>query len=426
VPNLRACKYVDRDASVRALAAIAGMPNAISVRDLILLLGDKAYGPRPIYILGHNTNTIEHVKGALGAGANALEIDVTAYETDLSVLCVDHAGLLGDSPGSAAAPRFDDFLMALRDLARGQHELALVVLDCKPPAATPQHGPGMLGMVRRLFSNETGVNVIISVSDVTSSNPYRLDGTSLFDKIALGLGPREGLMIDQTDNPDEVAAIFRRLGFPRFCYGYGTSDPLSDQGAMVYRHSIERACWMSATLDAPRFVYAWTVNDRTDQEIYLEVGVNGIIADPDGIANLKTILGRPENAARYRLAARSDNPLLPANAAYGLTVVTSDIEHAGTDANLTFTLTGANATAAVTIDSNYNERMEQGSTNFVVLPAPDLGTPQSITVSRDDSGNAPDWHLASIEVQSRRYGGSKKAMFDCWIGNSGAVKRALI
>jgi hypothetical protein len=46
--------------------------------------------------------------------------------------------------------------------------------------------------------------------------------------------------------------------------------------------------------------------------------------------------------------------------------------------------------------------------------------------ARDDSGNAPDWHLASIEVGSRRYGGAKKAMFDCWIGNSGAVKRALI
>jgi hypothetical protein len=292
VSNLLGCKYVDGDASVRALAAIAGMRDAISVRDLILLLGDKAYGPRPIYILGHNTNTIDQVKDALRAGANALEIDVTAYEADLSVLCVDHAGPLGNAPGSADAPRLDVFLTSIRDLARGYNELALVVLDCKPPAATPLHGPGMLNMVRRLFSNETGVNVIIPVADVTSADPYRLDGTSLFDKIALDLGPREGLMIDQTDNPDEVAAFFRRLGISRFCYGYGTSDPLSENGAMVYRHAIERACWMSATLDAPRFVYVWTVNDRTDQEIYLEVGVNGIIVDPDGIANLKVILGR--------------------------------------------------------------------------------------------------------------------------------------
>jgi hypothetical protein len=263
------------------------------------------------------------------------------------------------------------------------------------------------------------------VGDVTSSNPYRLDGTSVFDDIAIDIHAREGLMIDAEDNPDDVAAFFRRLGVTRFCYGNGTSDPFSDEGAMVYRIPIELACWMTVTRNEPRFVYAWTVNDIGDQKLYLCVGVNGIIADPDDLSHFPEILKQPEFAARFRPAVRSDNPFLPPNSAYGLTVRTSDIEMAGTDANVHFTLTGESGSSSVTVNTDYNGRMESGSVNFVVLPSPNLGVLRSITVQRDDSGNAPDWHLASIEVQSHRFGGYHTASFDCWIDSTDKFTRPL-
>ena len=57
------------------------------------------------------------------------------------------------------------------------------------------------------MTDDTGVNVIISVGDVTSSNPYRLDGTSVFDAIAADIGPREGFMIDAQDDPLAVASF---------------------------------------------------------------------------------------------------------------------------------------------------------------------------------------------------------------------------
>jgi hypothetical protein len=232
-------------------------------------------------------------------------------------------------------------------------------------------------------------------------------------------------MIDAQDNPDDVAAFFKDLGVTRFCYGNGTSFPLSDEGAMVYRTPIEQACWMRVVRGGPRFVYAWTVNDVSDQQLYLRIGVDGIIADLGSIAHFDTILRDPEFAARYRLARRSDNPFLPANAAYGLTVRTSDISMAGTDANVTFTVTGANGSSSTTVDTGYNGRMERDSVNFVVLASPDLGELHSMTVQRDDSGNAPDWHLASIVVESLRYRSQKTASFDCWIENTSQFTRPL-
>ena len=232
-------------------------------------------------------------------------------------------------------------------------------------------------------------------------------------------------MIDEQDNPNEVAAFFKNLGVTRFCYGNGTSLPLSDEGAMVYRTPIEQACWMRVTQNGPRFVYAWTVNDIDDQRLYLCIGVNGIIADQDGIAHFAGILLDPEFAARYRVAKRSDNPFLPANASYGLTVRTSDVSMAGTDAHVTFTVTGANGSSSITTDTNYNRRMERGLLNFVILPSPDLGELHSVTVQRDNSGNAPDWHLTSIIVESLRYRKQKTALFDCWIDTTDPFTRPL-
>lgn len=426
MPALRSANYVDPPVSVRSLAQLAGIRTAVSLRELITLLGDRRFGPMPVYIIGHNTNSIAEVKDALEQGANAVEVDVTACETDLNLLCIDHAGLLGDSPGGAGAPRFKDFLRDLRLIVdEDRKRLALVIFDCKSPAATPEHGRTMIDAIRSILTAGTELNVIISVADVTSSNRYRLDGTSIFDHIGSTIGAREGLMIDAQDDPDEVAAFFKDLGVTRFCYGNGTSFPLSDEGAMVYRTPIERACWMRVTHNGPRFVYAWTVNDIGDQKLYLRIGVNGMIADTGGIAHLSRTLLDPWYAARYRMATRTDNPFLPANASYGLTVHTSDRSMAGTDANVTLTVTGANGFSSTTTDTNFNRRMERGLSNFAILPSADLGDLHSVTVQRDNSGNAPDWHLASIIVESPRYRNRKTALFDCWIDTTAPFTRAL-
>jgi hypothetical protein len=211
--SLLSSNYVDPPINLRALAHLAGIANPISVKELIVLLGERRFQPKPFYVIGHNTNSTAEINASLDSGANAVEIDITAYAYNLNKLCIDHAGLTGDDPGRDKAPNLTGFLRKLRKIADARKQLALVIFDCKPPAATPEHGITIISEIRRILTIGTDLNIIISVGDVTSSNRYRLNGTSVFDKTSSSLGAREGFMIDADDNPGGVANFFKNLGY---------------------------------------------------------------------------------------------------------------------------------------------------------------------------------------------------------------------
>ena len=126
------------------------------------------------------------------------------------------------------------------------------------------------------------------------------------------------------------------------------------------------------------------------------------------------------------MAVRGDNPMRPANAAYGLAIHTGDVGSAGTDANVTFTVTGSRGAASVTVDTSLVGRMERNNRNYVTLQSPDLGTLRSITVQRDDTGNAPGWFLDNIVVRSFRYGTTATATFNRWFDNTSPSTQALV
>ena len=389
-------------------------------------MASRELGPEPLWILGHNTNSIEEVIAALDQGANAVEIDVTAYVHDLDALCIDHAGIMGDDPGRASAPAFEPFLRELREVADGRPELCMVEFDLKPPSSRPDFGPVMLSAIRDILTRGTTLSVILSVADVTTSHPDRPSGSSVFDRISGDVREREGFMIDSDDDVDGVADFFaKKLGVTRFGYGNGTAVPLLDEGARRYRAPIEKASWMRVVRGSPGFVEAWTVNRVENLQLYLRLGVNGLICDPDGIERVRDLLQQRELGERYRLARRSDDPMAPGGSAYGLTVMTTDRRSAGTDASITFTLTGDHGSASTTVDTSFRTRMEAGSINFVVLRCADLGTLKSITVQSDLSHIASGWHLDSITVESSRYGGRKTARFGTWIESADPVTREL-
>lgn len=413
--SLRSCNYVTLPASVRALAQLAGMSGNILLSELMLLLGSSAYAQRPFYIVAHNPNRIADVNVALAAGANAIEPDVNIYSSR-EELCVDHGPIFGGK-GDDGAPSLIDYLVQLRAIAQASPQLALIIFDCKEAAATPQHGLDIRDAVRKYLTDMIpDINVIISVPNVTDSSPYRLNGTTIFDQISAELRPREGCMIDEENDPSAVASFFSSKGVSRDCYGYGST--VFEEGDATYRSPLEAACWMKAARGEFRFIYAWTVNDDADQREYIRIGVDGIIADSDAIPGLRAIVAEPEFSGKVRLAARSDNPFLPLNASYGLTVQTGDVHMGGTDANVTFTLAGSLGSASVTVDTSLTARMERGQTNYVTLSAPNLGTLQSVTVQRDDSGNAPDWFLNFVDVQSYRYQAAAHGRFYRWIDST--------
>jgi hypothetical protein len=172
----------------------------------------------------------------------------------------------------------------------------------------------------------------------------------------------------------------------------------------------------SRKIIAPKFVYAWTVNDDEEIREYIEIGVDGIISDD--VSKLMTISQEAQFSSIVRRATRIDNPFIPANFGYGLVIHTGDVWHAGTDANVTFTLNGTLGNVSKTIDTSLIKRMERNLWNSVTIPSDDLGDLQTITVKRDNDGNAPDWFLDKIFVHSFRFGTSKQAVFNRWIDTS--------
>jgi PLAT/LH2 domain-containing protein/glycerophosphoryl diester phosphodiesterase family protein len=257
-------------------------------------------------------------------------------------------------------------LIALHQVALEHPELALVVFDCKHRTATPELGAKLLDA--------------------------------------------------------RVAHFFTAAGVERHCFGNGISFLNALLGPNV-RPSLEHACTLRAATGAPRFPYPWTVDDARLMREYIRLGVDGIITND--VARLRAVVAEPEFRSTVRLASRADDPLAGPRAAYGLIVHTGDTPMAGTDANVTFTLSGAAGSNCVTVDTRWRARMERNDWNYVTLESEDLGPLHAITVQRDDQGNAPGWYLDRIVVESARYGVSLGARFACWIDGTAPVARPL-
>jgi glycerophosphoryl diester phosphodiesterase len=365
---------------------------------------------RPFYLVGHNPNRIEKVLAALDAGANAIEPDVNVFEHDGDALCINHG------EGGRDAPSLVQFLSDLHAVAAQRPALSLVVFDCKPKVATPEHTRALLDAVRTHLTRDQGtaLNVVISVASLSEARA--------FDGIRALLGPREGLMVDEENDPSAVASFFAGAGVEHRCYGNGT--PI--QNAVVSPHlrpAIEKACALRAGEGAFRFIYEWTNNDAERMREFIRTGVDGIITDE--METLLSLTREPEFRALVRLARREDNPFEQPHAGYALTVHTGDVELGGTDARLTFTLTGARGSISKTIDASLLGRMERDGWDFVTIPSPDLGELASITVERDDSGIAPRWFLDRIRVDSFRHRVSRQASFERWIDTTAPVTQPL-
>ncbi len=365
---------------------------------------------RPVYVVGHNTNTLADVLAAISDGANALEPDVQIVDGRPDRLCISHG------TGSASAPLLGPFLDDLH--AALTPELALVIFDCKEEVTSPDHGFELLMAIRKHLTFDNNLSIIISIA-----NRKRGAG-GFFDRIVDILGPREGLMIDEERRPDLVTGYFTDRGVTNQGYGDGITFVNFLFGPQ-YRTTLETACGLRAQDGQPRFIYAWTVNAHDELREYLRIGVDGLITDDP--SDLKAIVtGEPEFIPMVRIATRDDNPFEPANFAYRLLIRTRDVKMAGTDANVTFTLKGAAGSASKTVNTQLIMRMERGQTNFVTIPSRDLGALQTITVRRDNQGNAPDWFLDSIDVRSARFGVSARATFNEDITNTSPVTRPLI
>ena len=422
-----------RPVSLKAVAQVFGISVPFSFKQLCAS-AESGNVPRPFYIVGHNTNSTTDVRTALASGANAIEVDINVYEDAQDKLCISEAGGLdSDEGGNPSAPSLERFLIELHPIVIDNPEnFALVIFDCKPKVATAQHGDILLGIIRNLLTFDNNLNVIISVAHLSEG--------AIFNSIKSILEAREGLMIDEEDDPEAVSAFFSDIDHQ--CYGNGIANVFQSPTLSPHlRPSIEKACVLRAGDGKIKFVYTWSVGDSDFMREDIRIGVNGIIPgkspsgfDSGSVASLLAIIDEQEFQSKVRLARRSDNPFTRPDTAYALQVHTGDKHNAGTDANVTFTLTGTLGSSSKTVDTSLigsllgktSGRMEQNAWDFVTLQSLNIGSLLSITVQRDDQGNAPDWFLDRILVNSFRYGVSKQANFGRWIDTTSPFTQLLV
>lgn len=92
----------------------------------------------------------------------------------------------------------------------------------------------------------------------------------------------------------------------------------------------------------------------------------------------------------------SYKPLIP----YEITVVTGDVQSAGTDAVLKLIAFGDNGTSGECVLEKSSERFERGRTDIFKIEIDDVAPLKKIRVFHDGKSSRPDWFLEKIELRS--------------------------
>jgi hypothetical protein len=366
---------------------------------------------RPFYVIAHQVNELDDIAHSISRGANAIECDISL--NDSGAFVVSHP------PDLFGSVDLNVYLDMVVTVARNNDHLALVCFDCKPSVADhPDLAVSLLTTIRERLSSQVSLVVLISVAGF----PQR----GFLGGLAGLLREREGVAIDEHDHPGEVASYFRDVGIERHAYGNGTN-------ALFLEHDIGKSILDAVVLKAsdrkgPRFVYVWTLNNRQSIRAYLRMGVDGVFVNfkgalAAGMRSIFEILVEGEFRGMLHLAPRSHDPFAESNEpSYVLEVHTSDLKNAGTDASVSFSLTGADGNLSTTIRTQQRGLFERGDTNSVALLGADIGPLQSLNVARNTAGNAPGWHLDFITVSSRLFRESKNIDFYEWIPTSGLTR----
>lgn len=370
---------------------------------------------RAIYLIGHNTNSLEDIERGLASGLNAFEIDLNLDPN--REIFVSHDSVDPTFLGFEAPPRLVPFLQGVRQIADRDQRVSLVVFDIKFSAA--DLGARVLRAVREHLTSGNGLRVIYSIATIEEAR-------TLFEPFFEDLAPNEGLMIDEEADPRQVSEFFEHHNVAHACYGDGvttlagvglpTPDLIAEMDLAVALRSIGQL----------RFVYPWVLVEADTIREFLRVGVSGIMVDTDNAGTLASVVAEPEFAARLHPARRDDDPFALHHSLI-LEVRTADVSFGGTDARVTFTLTSKHGSSVVhSVDARSNGRFERGSITFVSCWAVDLAPDDisGISVVHDGAGQGPDWHLDSITLRRSGFA-DKTVVFDCEINHQAAVTRAV-
>ncbi|XP_028828916.1 lipoxygenase homology domain-containing protein 1 isoform X1 [Denticeps clupeoides] len=110
---------------------------------------------------------------------------------------------------------------------------------------------------------------------------------------------------------------------------------------------------------------------------------------------------------------------------YEVTVVTGDVQNAGTDTQIYLTVFGANGTTEEILLPKNEDRFERGQVDTFPLEVDDIAPLRKLRVRVDGSGSRPDWFLEKIMLRSVQSEEVAEFSYSEWLSRSRGSKRTL-
>jgi hypothetical protein len=246
--------------------------------------------PRPFYAIAHHCNLVSDLRGALEAGANAIECDVEWDER----AWVRHPAALKE-PLPSGTP-LDEYLHVLQSEARAHGGLALVIFDVKPTMQR-EHVTDLFAQARAALAG-SGLNVVLTVPEN--------ERVGVFADIVPLLDAAAAVGVDEEDDPLQVRERLRGAGVVRGAYGNGIDSSLPHFAGGAMEEAVRRAVELRDQEQGFSLVYRWTLNTQASMRTYLDLAVDGIMTDHLG--DLLELLQGPYREV-FRLARRGDRSL---------------------------------------------------------------------------------------------------------------------
>lgn len=226
-------------------------------------------GPRPIYVIGHNRNTVEQVDRSLELGANAIEGDFSYRDGRLMV---------AETPPWPGFMETTDASVWLRHLWSRRDRWAFVYLDCKTDS-TPNKDYYRFGRELAERVRDAGIDprvCLFNVPDAQAKDLFRGVADAGF-----GASPRciDGLERSSPEGgpPTAWAEEARKDQLQVLGLGRPNWDPTT--AVARWWEPLRATVTARDTGSYPKKVIYWSLDDKDSMRKLLDLGMDGLIVD---------------------------------------------------------------------------------------------------------------------------------------------------
>uniref|UniRef100_A0A7N8X1A0 Lipoxygenase homology domains 1b n=1 Tax=Mastacembelus armatus TaxID=205130 RepID=A0A7N8X1A0_9TELE len=180
--------------------------------------------------------------------------------------------------------------------------------------------------------------------------------------------------------------------------------------------------------------YHFTLSTGMDQDASTTARVYIIIIGPNDVETDRLWLDLPEGKNSFTAGAMDHfvcygtdvGEIKRVEVIYSATVVTGDIQYAGTDTNIFLTVFGANGATEEMLLPKNGDRFERGQEDTFSLEIDDIAPLKKIRVRIDGSGSRPDWFLDKILMRNLTTEEVYLFTYENWLSKTKGPKRTKV